>query len=296
MAVRPDRSTFRAGNGRPPAVGMLNPRELAAVRELVERVRVEVPATLVQASLFGSKAREEARPDSDVDILLVFERLPADREPHASYAEEIAGGVSAVRRVPVTVWSVSLPDLRRGWRTPMLVDALADAVPIWTRVAPLPAVPFTPADALFCVDRLLDRVDEGGDEVLRFRRGGERKAAIRRARDDIIRLCTALLLLHGVTRPRRAAAVRAGRRIDPVLDRAPAPLSRVLDWTADSFGRDGRDGELPLDDPPGGLLAACRAIDDLQRRVIAREDRLRRRFSEGTPLAPSDLDPLFRGG
>ena len=102
--------------------------ETAAVAELIDRVRRDIPAALVQASLFGSRARGDARRDSDIDVLLVFQRLPPDREPHASRAEAIAEQVAARTGIPVTVWSVSLPDLERGWRTPMLVDALADSV------------------------------------------------------------------------------------------------------------------------------------------------------------------------
>src|SRR5688572_20219863 len=117
---------------------MLGGDELAAIRELVTRVRQRVGADLVEASLFGSRARGTARPDSDVDILLIFRELPWDREPYATRAEEIAEEVAGETGVPVTVWSVSLIDLQRGNRTPMLVDAMEDALRVWCSGRPLP--------------------------------------------------------------------------------------------------------------------------------------------------------------
>src|SRR4051794_41966622 len=100
---------------------LVSPREHAAAMELVRRVRRGVPAELWRALLFGSRARGEARPDSDVDVLLVFRALPPDREPHAGIAERIADETARDTGVPVTAWSVSLDDLVCGRRTPMLV-------------------------------------------------------------------------------------------------------------------------------------------------------------------------------
>ena len=57
----------------------LDERERAAAMEVVRQVRRRVGARLECALLFGSKARRQARPDSDVDVLLVFRRLPPDR-------------------------------------------------------------------------------------------------------------------------------------------------------------------------------------------------------------------------
>ncbi len=65
----------------------VTPAEHAVALELVRRVRERIPAQLERALFFGSKARGEGRPDSDVDVLLVFRRLPPDREPQAEMAE-----------------------------------------------------------------------------------------------------------------------------------------------------------------------------------------------------------------
>ncbi|HLM68535.1 MAG TPA: nucleotidyltransferase domain-containing protein, partial [Longimicrobium sp.] len=201
-----------------------------------------VGAGLERALLFGSKARRQARPDSDLDMLLVFKRLPPDREPQASHAEHIAEAVAARTGVPLSVWCVSREDLLAGRRTPMLVDALEDAVPLWPADEPPPRAELTPADALFCAARLLDRVQEGSAEVAEKLAAGD-PAWARRARDDLVRLCTAALLLAGETRPRRGDAVRR------FLERSPgfnpgAEGCTALAWAARSYPR----GHVEMDD------------------------------------------------
>jgi uncharacterized protein len=222
----------------------LEPRERAAVGELVGRVRREVGAKLEHALLFGSRARGAARPDSDLDVLLVFRRLPPDREPQAGDAERIAAEVARRTGVPVGVWSVSREDFLPGRRTPMLVDAVEDAVPLWPADRPPPPAPFAPEDARFCAERLLERVDEGSAEVARLLERGDPEWA-RRARDDLVRLCTAVLLLAGETRPRRGEAVRRALQRIPRLRVAPEERL-ALAWAARSYPP----GHLELDDRP----------------------------------------------
>jgi hypothetical protein len=252
---------------------ILGASERRAAREFVARVRRFVEADLVQASLFGSKARGSARADSDVDILLVFRRLAWDREPHATHAEMIADAVAREAGIPITTWSVSLPDLDRGSRTPMLVDALEDSIPLWCAGPPIPPLPFTPEDALRCVRSLLDRIAEGSAELEEHLLRGDLPAASFRARDDLVRGCTAVLLTEGITRPRRGEVVDWYRRVA-----SPSPhqaaLDSVLDWVRSSFGEDGRDAERPVSPPPGGLRSAARAVDALRREVVRRALRL----------------------
>jgi hypothetical protein len=238
----------------------LTPRQHAASLQVVNRVLASVDAELERVLLFGSRARRQARPDSDVDLLLIFRRLPPDREPQAGEAEGIAERVARESGVPVTVWSVSRPDLRQGCRTPMLVDALADGVPLWPPGSPPLRLPFTPRDAEWCTARLLERVAEGGAEAPALLRAGEVESAARRVRDDVVRLCTAALLLRGETRPRRGDAVRAWtRRGGPVLE-----------WAATSYGPAGYEEETPVPPPPGGFGAAFAAVERLRAEVVAR--------------------------
>ena len=242
----------------------LTPRQHAASLEVVRRVRAAIDADLVRVFLFGSRARRQARPDSDVDLLLIFRALPPDREPQAGQAEDIADGVARESGVPVTVWSVSLPDLERGCRTPMLVDALDDGIPVWPPGAPPLHLPFTPEDAVWCTARLLERVEEGSAEAAALLRAGDVEGAARRVRDDVVRLCTAALLLRGDTRPRRGDAVR---RWAP--DGGP-----VLRWAATSYGPPGYEEETPVPPPPGGFGAAFTAVERLRGEVAARRARL----------------------
>lgn len=264
-------------------VPVLSYRQEAAAREVIRRVRRRVQAELVHSLLFGSRARGDARPDSDVDILLIFRELPPDREPQAGQAEQIADEVAAESWVPVATWSVALVDLEVGKRTPMLVDALEDALPLWPADVPPPRPSFTPYDAVRCASALLDRVEEGGAEVAERLREHHLPAAAHRARGDIVRLCTAALLLHGETRPRRAEAVR--RFIlrfgdDPKL----VPAIRILTWAAESYGPDGSDEERPVGPPPGGFASVTRAVQLLVRLVAAERARLCARLSNGRNL------------
>lgn len=246
-------------------------RQRAAAVELVRRVRREVDADLVQVSLFGSRARGEGRPDSDVDLLLIFRRLPPDREPQATHAEALAEEVAAYTGVPVTAWSVSLVDLEHGRRTPMLVDAMRDGVPLWSAGRPLPPVRFTPADAMHCTAALLDRVEEGSDEVRAALAQADPPAAALRARDDLVRMAVALHLLRGVTEPRRGAAAEGALRLLP--HPVPDEVHTALRWAAGSYGAGGREEESPPPPPPGGLGPVLRAVELLRRRVRAARDR-----------------------
>jgi predicted nucleotidyltransferase len=236
----------------------LLPRELEAADEVVRRVLARVPAMLELALLFGSKARRQARPESDVDVLLVFRRLRWDREPQAGMAEQIAGEVAVETGVPVATWTVSLIDLERGNRTPMLVDALADGVPLWPWDADPPRPPFTPWDAVTCAGALLQRVREGSDEAAGHLAAGRSGDAAKRARDDLVRLCTAALLLRGDTRPRKAGAVTAAADYPdlPVRDGDAA----LYGWAARSYGPTGKDADIPVAPPPGGMAAVAREI------------------------------------
>ncbi|MBB4639159.1 nucleotidyltransferase domain-containing protein [Longimicrobium terrae] len=256
----------------------LDARARAAVRDVVRQVRLRVPAELVYAELFGSRARGDARADSDVDLLLIWRHLPPDREPQAGHAEAIAAEVAAHTGVPVGVWSVALEDLSAGRRTPMLVDALDDAVAVWpAEHAPL-RVPFTPADARFCAGRMLDRVAEGSGEVAAsLRRGTD--DWLRRVRDDVVRLCTAVLVLAGDTRPRRGETVRAFAARNPGWARTRAE-ARALAWAARSYPP----GHLELDDlppvPPPPVNA--HVLLDLVQRLRVEAARRLRSASRGT--------------
>lgn len=264
---------------------ILMPPAHAAIDRMLDRITRCVPALLVEAALFGSVARLQARADSDLDVLLVFDWLPPDREPQASQAEQIAEEVARETGIPLSVWSVSLEDLQAGRRTPMLVDALEDALPICYREAPLPRIDFTPADALHCSGALLERVGEGEEEIGWKLRTGHLPGAAHRARDDLVRLCTALLLLQGMTRPRRAAAVEECVRHNLLPEEIVVRHTAILAWARDSFGADGRDEDAPVPVPPCTPRELQKVLQRLRQEVIERRILLGRWLRPGNPIA-----------
>lgn len=56
----------------------LNEREMAAVRDLVDRLRRRLGDRLVEVHLYGSKARRTDTPGSDVDLLVVVAHHTVD--------------------------------------------------------------------------------------------------------------------------------------------------------------------------------------------------------------------------
>ena len=101
---------------------------IAAVDAWVER------ESLVSIVLFGSVARREARPTSDIDVLLVaanIPRRPADRRQPFLDAWE---AVRTARGLPPVDWNliVKTPDEAR-YRSPLYLDMVEDAILIVDR-------------------------------------------------------------------------------------------------------------------------------------------------------------------
>jgi hypothetical protein len=123
---------------------------------------------------------------------------------------------------------------------------------------------------VFCVRSLLQRVVEGSEEVVAARAVGDRHAAARRVRDDLVRLCTANHLLDRNTRPRCAVAIREfTRRYGRVGGLGPR-WPTLARWAVHSYGPTGKDEDAPVPLPPGGLAAACRTVEVLRQRTAAR--------------------------
>jgi predicted nucleotidyltransferase len=55
------------------SVSRLTSSEQAAINEYLDRIRSLFPGRILSATLFGSKARGDSDPESDVDLLLVVD-------------------------------------------------------------------------------------------------------------------------------------------------------------------------------------------------------------------------------
>ncbi len=221
------------------------------MRELVRGVRRADWPPLLRAALFGSRARGDFAASSDVDVLLLCRVGPAERTRAGEVNERLGRSIGRKAGVRLQTWTVCADDLRAGRRTPMLVDALADAITVWPPGASPLRAPFTPADAVFCAERLLTWVDNGGAEARQALQEGRWADAAARARDDIARLASAALLLTGDTRHRRRGTLRRFERRFVRTGLVPRGATRALKWAAAAYPRDGGRGqETPPVPPP----------------------------------------------
>lgn len=230
--------------------------ERRAVAELLRRALDSGEPPLIRAFLFGSKARGDDRHDSDVDVLALCAIDPDDRDQAAAALGEHAEAVYAATGIAVEPWVVPECDLEVGGRTPMLVDALDDGIPIWPRGASPLHIDFTPADAAFCASCLLDWVDEGGSIVRRALGEGRWEDAALRARDDITRMATAALLLDGDTRHRRRGSIVRFRERWVRTGRISRRALPALEWAARAFPPDGLHRTRPIPVTPSATATA----------------------------------------
>ena len=243
-------------------------RERAAVRALIRRLRARRWPPLLRAALFGSRARGDGDERSDLDVLLVCDVAPEQRTDAGTVVAALAEALGAETGVPLEPWTVCGVDLEEGRRTPMLVDAVADSLPLWPPGAPPLRAPFTPADAVFCAECLLEWVDAGGAVARQALAQGRLEEAAARARDDIARLATAALLLTGDTRHRRAGSLRRFEETFVEEGWVPGSVRPALAWAAAAYPADGGRG---LEDPPVPESAARSAALGIS--LVARLER-----------------------
>ena len=76
----------------------IDARRRAAIDEFVARIRAGLGSHVVDLRLFGSVARDDAQPDSDIDILVVIrpddERSRLERQAVDIAFDEFAGAES----------------------------------------------------------------------------------------------------------------------------------------------------------------------------------------------------------
>ena len=100
----------------------LSPQMQSAVATFVSRVRAALGQNLVEVRLFGSRARGDCRPDSDIDIALVVE---TDRAQAEDVAIDIAFDVNVASDLYISPRVIERSVLSHPvWRTTAFVQAL----------------------------------------------------------------------------------------------------------------------------------------------------------------------------
>jgi predicted nucleotidyltransferase len=105
-----------------PPTPALPPLVQSAVAEFVSRVRAALGQNLVEVRLFGSRARGDAGPDSDVDIALI---VHSDRSHAEDVAIDIAFDVNLARDLYISPRVIEREMmLHPVWRTTGFLQAL----------------------------------------------------------------------------------------------------------------------------------------------------------------------------
>jgi hypothetical protein len=216
--------------------------EEEALETLIARILSAEEPPILRAVLFGSKARGDADAASDIDLLLICDLPPDEREEASRILARDARIVSNLTQLQIETWAVAAADLDEGWRTPMLVDAIEDGLTLWPRNAAPLRIPFTPADARFCARCLLDWVEAGGPIVQRALTQRRWASAAQRARDDITRLAAAALFLNGETRHRRTTSLDLFAERFIHTGYFPPEILPALHWAAAAYPPDGGRG------------------------------------------------------
>ena len=119
----------------------LDPRVPASVQEPFRAALVAAAEAWIESSahlgsivLFGSVARREARPTSDIDVLLVAEGLPRSLADRRQPFLEAWERVRAARGLPHVDWNliVKTPDEAR-YRSPLYLDIVEEGILILDR-------------------------------------------------------------------------------------------------------------------------------------------------------------------
>jgi hypothetical protein len=267
---------------------LLTRAERTALASLLSRILAAGDPPILRALLFGSKARGDFDEESDIDLLLICDILPDEREEAGQILARDARIISQETGLQIETWVVAAADLDEGWRTPMLVDALADGINLWPPGAPDLRLAFTPADARFCARCLLDWIDEGGPIVRRALSERRWAFAAQRTRDDITRLASAALLLAGETRHRRTGSLVRFAELFIYSRRLTTDLLPALHWATAAYPANGGRG---LVRPPATPVAIASAPQGFQLAsyLITEVGPLVRARAEDGPLGSTSL-------
>ena len=112
-----------------PSLDYLTPTEQEAITEYIARIRVRFRNRVLAAMLFGSKARGDADPESDIDLLVLVD---VESSEFRSQLWRIASDVSLEYDVVLSprVSGQERWDETRRIRLPLYRAIVADGVPL----------------------------------------------------------------------------------------------------------------------------------------------------------------------
>jgi predicted nucleotidyltransferase len=108
----------------------LSPSEQAALEDFVEAVRGSLGSEIIDVQLFGSKARGDATPESDVDVLVVVRR-DEPRLIDALYDLLLDACLSHNVYISLKVFSEVEYERLNHPRTPFMQNVAREGVALW---------------------------------------------------------------------------------------------------------------------------------------------------------------------
>jgi predicted nucleotidyltransferase len=116
------------------ASGSLSKQEIDAVQSYIKALQQCVGGKLVDAFVFGSKARGEAQPDSDVDVMVILDHPTID---DLSEARGLAFDIWLAYQVFLSIRAMSYQQWQAlaALQSLFYRNALQDAIPLLPLVA-----------------------------------------------------------------------------------------------------------------------------------------------------------------
>jgi hypothetical protein len=108
----------------------LSPAEQAALEDFVDAVRGSLGSEVVDVQLFGSKARGDATPESDVDVLVVVRR-DAPKLIDALYDLLLGACLDHDVYISLKIFSKAEYDRLNHPRTPFMQNVAREGVALW---------------------------------------------------------------------------------------------------------------------------------------------------------------------